>query len=105
MPSEVKPVSELSDDELLDELREQVNIARQTNGQHDRVRTPQIAEEAYRRGWSTRKPSLNNTIDCHEARSTPGNEAELPEFIVERYVTTEDGEMRVERPGSPAQPR
>jgi len=51
MPGDARqPVTELSDDSLLDELREQVNKARR-DGKHDRPRTRAIAEEAQRRGW------------------------------------------------------
>jgi len=56
MPREVqKPVAELSDDELIDELREQVTLARNTHGKHDRARTRAISEEAHKRGFGVRQ--------------------------------------------------
>lgn len=51
-----KPVENLSDAELFDELREQVNRDR-FEGLHDRVRTREIAAEAKRRNWNLRQPS------------------------------------------------
>jgi hypothetical protein len=50
-----KPVQALSDDELFDEIREQVNRARHHGG-HNRGRTRQLAEEAHSRGWNLGRP-------------------------------------------------
>ena len=52
----MKPVQDLTDDELFNELREQVNRAR-FDGKHDRVRTREIADEAQKRNWNLRRPS------------------------------------------------
>jgi len=49
--SDRKPVSELTDDELFDEIREQVNRGR-FDGRHDSKRTKQISAEAKKRGWA-----------------------------------------------------
>ena len=51
-----KPVEQLSDEELFDELREQVNLSRNGPG-HDRERTRAIACEATVRGWNLRQHS------------------------------------------------
>jgi hypothetical protein len=50
-----KPVTQLTDDELFDDIREQVNLSRHT-GQHDRPKTRALAAEADRRGWNLRRP-------------------------------------------------
>ncbi len=48
----------MSDEELFDALREQVNLSRNSKV-HDRKRTQAIAEEAQRRGWglNVKRPS------------------------------------------------
>lgn len=51
-----KPVDQLTDEELFDELREQVNRGR-FDGMHDRKRTRDIAAECKRRNWNLRPPS------------------------------------------------
>lgn len=51
-----KPVAQLTDEELANEIREQVNRSRLT-GQHDRARTRTVAREAQKRGWNLRRPS------------------------------------------------
>lgn len=51
-----KPVEKLTDDELFDEIRHQVNQSRNL-GTHNRERTRAIAAEMKRRGWTnTPKP-------------------------------------------------
>lgn len=54
----MKTVSQLTNEELFDELREQVNLSRNSISGHDRVRTKQISEEAAKRGWGLGKPQL-----------------------------------------------
>lgn len=49
-PTKPKPAKELSDDELFDEIREQVNLSR-VGGGHNRTRTRALGREARRRGW------------------------------------------------------
>lgn len=51
-----QPANALTDDELFDELREQVTLARNTRGGHNRERTREIADEARNRGWSLGRP-------------------------------------------------
>lgn len=50
-PPSGRPLANLSDDQLFDELREQVNRARNSKQGHNRKRTRQIADEAIARGW------------------------------------------------------
>ena len=50
--------SNLSDDELFDEIRLQVNLSRNSDQGHDRERTRAIGEEFRRRGWNLRTPQL-----------------------------------------------
>ena len=45
-----KAVANLSDEDLFDEIREQVNLARNGPG-HNRERTRKLAAEMARRGW------------------------------------------------------
>lgn len=56
-----KPVAveSLSDDELFDQIREQVNLSRNA-GFHNRTKTRALAAEAYARGWNLRKPHSPN---------------------------------------------
>lgn len=44
-------IEKLSDDDLLDHIREQVNLSR-FNGKHDRTKTRMFAEEGAKRGWA-----------------------------------------------------
>jgi PHD/YefM family antitoxin component YafN of YafNO toxin-antitoxin module len=46
-----KPVAELTDEELFDELREQVNLSRSNPNSYDRKRTREIGAEMQKRGW------------------------------------------------------
>lgn len=46
-------IQKLTDEQLFDELREQVNQSRNV-GTHNRERTRAIAAEAERRGWNLR---------------------------------------------------
>ena len=46
----------MTDDELADELREQVNRSR-NNPPHDRDMARGVGEEMKKRGWNIRKPS------------------------------------------------
>lgn len=50
-----KNPKDMSDEELFDAIREQVNLSRNTRS-HDRDRTRAISEEAARRGWNLRQP-------------------------------------------------
>lgn len=50
----MKPVDKLTDDELFDEIREQVNRARFTPGLYNRERTQQIGAEMTKRGWNNK---------------------------------------------------
>jgi len=59
MKTEAKPVGELTDEELFDCIREQVNASRNSRG-HDRKRTKEISAEAHRRGWNLRQPNMNS---------------------------------------------
>lgn len=53
----VKPdLTKLTDEELFDALREQVNLSRNVGG-HNRAKTRAIAAEALRRGW--KRPHKN----------------------------------------------
>jgi hypothetical protein len=45
-------LASVSDDELFDLIREQVNKARNVANSYDRARTRAIAAEMHRRGWS-----------------------------------------------------
>jgi hypothetical protein len=53
--SSARPFEGLSDEELFDEIRSQVNASRVT-GKHDRARTRQLSAEANHRGWNLRAP-------------------------------------------------
>jgi hypothetical protein len=46
-----KPVANLTDDELFDEIREQVNLSRNTAAGHNRKRTREVSAEMQKRGW------------------------------------------------------
>lgn len=46
----LKPVSELTDEELFEEIRQQVNKSR-NEFVHDRKRTREIGKEMKKRGW------------------------------------------------------
>ena len=46
----------LTDEQLFDAIRQQVNLSRVTNN-HNRKATRIIAAEAARRGWNLRQPS------------------------------------------------
>ncbi len=46
----MKLCSEMSDDELFDAIREQVNLSR-NYGNHNRKRTREISDEMIKRGW------------------------------------------------------
>lgn len=47
-----KPVATLTDDQLFDEIREQVNRSRNGPG-HQPKRTRELAAEAKKRGWAS----------------------------------------------------
>jgi hypothetical protein len=56
-----KPADQLTDDELFDEIREQVNLARNHTHGHNRKRTREIANEMNRRGWKgTHRETVEN---------------------------------------------
>lgn len=57
----LKPASTLTDDELFDAIREQVNLARNTSHGHNRIRTQEIAIEMEKRGW---KGTHQETVKC-----------------------------------------
>ena len=48
---------QLSDEELFEEIRDQVNRSRHGGG-HQRDRTREIAAEAQKRDWNLRRPSI-----------------------------------------------
>ena len=56
MKTTAQKVSEMTDDELAEELREQVNRSR-NNPPHDRDMARGVGEEMKKRGWNIRKPS------------------------------------------------
>lgn len=49
-------LTKVSDEDLFDMLREQVNLSRHKGG-HQPAKTRAIAAEAQRRGWNLRRPS------------------------------------------------
>ena len=59
--SNLKPVGELTDEELFDEIREQVNLARNTAHGHNRKRTREISAEMEKRQW---RGSHQETVKC-----------------------------------------
>ncbi len=48
--------TKLTDDDLFDMIREQVNLSRHKGG-HQQAKTRALAAEAQRRGWNLRRPS------------------------------------------------
>jgi hypothetical protein len=47
----VRPLFDLTDEELFEGIREQVNKSR-ISGNHERLKTRQLAHEANQRGWN-----------------------------------------------------
>lgn len=47
----MKKPKDMTDEELFDAIREQVNLSRSLIG-HNRIRTRELAEEAHKRGWN-----------------------------------------------------
>lgn len=56
MTEDQQPVANLTDEQLFDELRAQVNRSRNSPSGHDRKRTREIAAEACKRGWKINHP-------------------------------------------------
>lgn len=52
-----KPVDQLTDDELADEIREHVNAARHRPVNYNSVRARAVFKETKRRGWNLHTPS------------------------------------------------
>jgi len=58
----MKKPNELTDEELFEEIREQVNYARNTAAKHDRKRTRALAAEMKKRGWGV---SYNKAVSAN----------------------------------------
>ena len=57
----VKQPSEMTDEELFDELRHQVNLSRNIVG-HDRKLTRELSEEMHKRGFMQKRPPTDSTL-------------------------------------------
>jgi len=56
----MKTFEEMTDEELFDTIREQVNLSRNSFHGHDRNKTREIAKEMKRRGWKEKARSLGD---------------------------------------------